>query len=104
MAEAGQQRVKRGTASKITHCFLKQEHLWQGPHLGNDIPSPLASPLLPLNSEQSTALPNMLLHCFHLGPNASCVSTSAKKKCIKKYKKGMCGAGGEEAERVEGSH
>lgn len=104
MAEVGQQRVKPGIASKITHCFLKQEHLWQGPHLGNDIPSPLTSPLLPLNSEQSTALPNMFLHCFHLGPNPSCVSTSAKKKYIKKYIKGMREAGGEETQRVEESH
>lgn len=91
MAGAGQQRVKAGIASKITHCFLKQEHLWEGPHLGNDIPSPLASPLLSLNSEQSTALPNMLLHCFHLGPNASCASTSAKNKCIKNIKKACVG-------------
>lgn len=84
MAEVGQQRVKPGITSEITLCSPKQEHLWQGPHLGNDILSPLASPSSPLNSEQSTALPNMLLRWFHLGPTTSCVSTPAKNKCMKK--------------------
>lgn len=83
-----------------------QQHLWQGPHLENDIPSPLASPSSPPEVRTKHCTAQHAPRWFHLGPNASRVSTLAKKKGIKKYKnkKGMCGAGGKEAERVEGSH